>query len=208
MKAGSEATGAATPRLAPLPVERWDEEARTALRSSMKAAADRFLSGESTAARLPNVLGVLMHHPKLAGAWLAYNSVLLNDPALGARHRELMILRVAWRARSRYEWLQHVRIAKQVGISDAEIVAVSRGAGADAWTASESDLLAATDQLMDGHSIDDSTWTRLARHFEARQLVEIPFVVGTYSCLAMAFNSFHLQLDPDLDPSIAPILPE
>jgi hypothetical protein len=33
------------------------------------------------------------------------------------------------------------------------------------------------------------------------------FVVGTYTCLAMAFRSFVLQLDADLDDVVAPAMP-
>jgi len=66
---------------------------------------------------------------------------------------------------------------------------------------SEADLLAATDQLIDHYRIDDDTWARLAEHLDERQLVEAMFVVGTYTCLAMAFNSFGLQIDPELDTS-------
>jgi alkylhydroperoxidase family enzyme len=196
---------AAKPRLAPLPVERWDDEARAALRGMN--GADRFLSGAPGAPRMPNVLAVLMHNPRVVGPWLAFNSVLLNQPTLEPRHRELMILRVAWRTGSDYEWLQHVLLAKRLGISAAELEAVSRGADAGIWTPFEADLLAATDQLLDRHCIDDATWNRLAERLDKRQLVELTFVVGAYACLAMAFNSFGLELDPDLDPSEAPVMP-
>ena len=66
------------------------------------------------------------------------------------------------------------------------------------WTPLEADLLAATDQLVDRYRIDDETWSRLAGQLDERQLVELVFVVGTYTGLAMAFNSFRLQLDADL----------
>ena len=106
-----------------------------------------------------------------------------------------MVLRVAWRTRSRYEWAQHVRLAPRVGITPDEIDAIAGGRGARAWTPLEADLLAATDQLIDHYRIDDDTWARLAEQLDERQLVELVFVVGTYTGLAMAFNSFGLQLD-------------
>jgi len=197
----------ARPRLDPLPVERWNDEARDALRGSMPGAANLFLSGKPDAPRIPNVLAVLMHHPRLVGPWLAYNDVLLRDSTLAPRQRELLILRVAWRARSNYEWLQHVRLGKQVEITDEEIEAISRGSRAASFTPLEADLIEAADQLMEGHCVHDATWARLAEHLEPHQLVELVFVVGTYTCLAMAFNSFGLALDPDLDPAMAPALP-
>ncbi len=72
----------------------------------------------------------------------------------------------------------------------------------------ESDLLAATDQLLDDYRVDDGTWARLAEQLDEHQLIELTFVVGTYTCLAMAFNTFGLELDPDLHTVDAPPLPD
>jgi 4-carboxymuconolactone decarboxylase len=201
-------TDAAKPRLAPLPKERWGDEARAALDAGFPGAAERFLSTGPDAPRIPNVVTTLMHHPALSGPFLAFNRVLLQTPALGARLRELMVLRVAWRTRSTYEWLQHTRIAADLGMTPEDIVAITRGAGTGKWTPLEAELLAATDQLIDRHRIEDETWSRLAQHLDERQLVEVVFVVGTYTCLAMAFNSFGLQLDPGLEPGPGIPVPE
>ena len=188
------------PRIAPLPPGEWSDEAVAAVRAAFgDAAADGMRSTASDTPRVPNVLGTLMHHPALAGPFLAYNTVLLNAPTVEPRERELMILRVASRTRSPYEWAQHVRIARSCGITAEEIAAIPHGADAGIWSPLEADLLAATDQLLDHHRIDDDTWDRLAEHLDERQLMEVTFVVGTYTCLAMAFNSFGLELDPELE---------
>jgi alkylhydroperoxidase family enzyme len=83
-------------------------------------------------------------------------------------------------------------VTRAVGTDTAD------GGGANGWTPLEADLLAATDQLIDRYRIDDDTWSRLAKQLDEAQLVELVFVVGTYTGLAMAFNSFGLQLDPEL----------
>ena len=192
-------TDASSPRLAPLAPEQCGADARAALgRAFSDEVAARFLSTGPDAVPMPNVLGTLMHHPALAGPFLTYNNVLLRTPALDRRMRELMILRVAWRTRALYEWAQHVRLAQTVGVTSDEIDAIADGADATVWTPLEADLLAATDQLVDDYRIDDDTWNRLAKQLDERQLVELVFVVGTYTGLAMAFNSFGLQLDPEL----------
>jgi len=187
------------PRLAPLPREQYTDEVRTALATAFgAAAADRFCSTEPDAPPVPNVLGTLMHHPGLAGPFLAYNNVLLQKPALDPRLRELAILRVACRTRAPYEWAQHVRMADRAGLGADEIIAVAQREPADSWSALEADVLAATDELVDGYCVSGDTWDRLAKQLDARQLVELLFVVGTYAGLAMVFNSFGLQLDPEL----------
>jgi alkylhydroperoxidase family enzyme len=194
------------PRLAPLPREQWDDTAaRAALEAGFgRQVADHFLATGPDAPAVPNVVATLLHHPALAGPWLAFNRVLLFEPTLTARQRELMVLRVAWRTRSTYEWLQHVRMAERAGISAEEVGAIARGDHVGTFSPLDSDLLAATDQLVDGYRIDDPTWARLTDQLDERQLTEVVFVVGAYTCLAMAFKSFGLQLDPELEALDAP----
>jgi alkylhydroperoxidase family enzyme len=184
--------------LAPVPRETWTDDVVGALRVGFSdEVAQRFARIGPDAVPVPNVLGTLLHHPSLAGPFLAYNNVLLQTPVLEPRVRELMILRVAWRTRSRYEFVQHARLAARLGITDDEIVAIVGDTG-DAWSPLERAVLEATNQLVDRYCVDDATWNRLAEHLDERQLVEVVFVVGTYVGLAMAFNSFGLQVDPEL----------
>jgi 4-carboxymuconolactone decarboxylase len=197
------------PRIPPLPTDEWSDEAVEALRGAYgDEGAKRLLSGSPSAPPMPNVLATMMRHPTLAGPFLSYNNVLLRAPTLEPRQRELMILRVAWRTRSEYEWVQHVRMAGRCGITETEVEAIGSGDGTTAWTPLEADLLAATDQLLDRYRIDEDTWARLARQLDDRQLLEVLFVVGTYTCLAMAFNGVGLALDPELDSVPAPPLPK
>ena len=197
------------PRIPPLPIEEWGDDEVAALRTAYgPAVVDRFFSDAPDTPPVPNALTTMMRHPALAGPFLTYNTVLLRASALEPRWRELMVLRVAWRTRSNYEWVQHVRLAPRYAITSAEIDAIARGAAASTWEPLEADLLAATDQLLDGYRIDDATWARLAEQLDERQLVEVAFVVGTYTCLAMVFNSIGLKVDPELDAVAAPPLPD
>jgi alkylhydroperoxidase family enzyme len=196
------------PRLAPLPRDRWDDEVRTALRHAFpEQVAERFLATGPDAMAVPNAIATMLHHPRLAGSWLAYNNVLLWSPVLDPRMRELMVLRVAWRTRSAYEWAQHVLLAARFGVTREDLDAVALGADANAWTPVERALIAATDQLLDHHRVDDGTWAVLAEHLDPRALVEMVFVVGTYTCLAMVFNSFGLELEPGVNTASIPPLP-
>jgi 4-carboxymuconolactone decarboxylase len=202
-------TDDARPRLAPLPREQWGDDVRDALAAAFTdEVAARFLSTGADAIPMPNVLSTLMHHPALAGPYLVYNNVLLQAPTLEPRQRELLILRVALRTRARYEWAQHVRIASGLGITADEIEAIAAGARAEVWTALEAALLSAVDELIDDYRVADGTWDRLAEDLDEQQLVELVFVVGTYTGLAMAFNSFGLQLDPELAGTATTSLPE
>ena len=196
------------PRLPPLPLDRWDDDVRAAMREGAPAELiEKYMSTGPDAVPVPNVLGTLAHHPAMARPFLKFNAVLLRKPTIEPRLRELMVLRVAWRTRSTYEWAQHVRLAERYAVTPDDVAAIGEGHTAPRWSPLEADLLAATDQLLDSYRIDDDIWARLAEHFDERQLVELLFVVGTYTCLAMAFNSFGLQLDPEVRAMSIPPLP-
>jgi alkylhydroperoxidase family enzyme len=171
------------------------------------AAADRFLSDSPDAPRLANGISSLLHHPTLAAAFLNFNGKLLWEPALSPRLRELVVLRVARHTRSQYEWVQHAKLSQRYDVTPAEVQAIALGDDG-VFDELETDVLVATDQLLETYRVDDGTWQRLAAALDAKALVEFLFVVGTYTSLAMMFNGIGLELDPDLDPTAFPALPE
>ena len=164
-------------RIPPLPYDAWDIDALSVLAPGRKLPRS-------------NVLGLFAQHPDLARAFLTFNKHLLFDSTLPARTRELAILRVAWRRRCRYEWAQHVLIARRAGVTDAEI--------AEARTEASTALARAVDELDADSRLSDATYAELAADFDDRQLMDLVFTVGTYGLLAMAFNTFEVELDPGL----------
>lgn len=200
----------AASRLPPLPRDRWDEPVESALRAAFPGAVgERFLSTGPDSVALPNAIATFLHHPALAGRWLSYNNVLLWDGTLDARLRELVVLRVAWHARSRYEWAQHVRLAARFGVVPADLDAIASGLPAADWSDLDRAAVDAAAQLVTDHRVDDATWSVLAAHLDQQQLVELLFVVGTYTCLAMVFNASRVALDPGTDlPPGTPALPD
>jgi AhpD family alkylhydroperoxidase len=179
---------AARSRVEPLPLAEWADEELAFLRGNL-ARADRYLSGDPDAPPLPAILGLFARHPRVAGPWLGFNGSLLEDGTLEARDRELLILRVAKRTGCRYEWEQHRAIAAEVGLTEDEIRAVADDGSTSIWSQRDEVLLLAVDQLVSEQTIDDARWIELAAHFDERQLLEICFVIGSYTCLAMVLNA-------------------
>jgi alkylhydroperoxidase family enzyme len=180
-------------RLAPLPFAGWDEETRTTLLAHLRRS-ELYLSGAPDAPPMPVVLELFAHHVPLSETFLTFTDLLAGDEArLEARVRELLILRVAWRTASGYEWNQHRRMGAEQGLSDAQIRAVREGPDATVWTPLERALLTAVDEMADTFAISEEIWDRLAASFDAPQLFELLFVVGGYLCLAGVLNSLGLR---------------
>jgi 4-carboxymuconolactone decarboxylase len=162
-------------RIALVPYEEWDTEALSVIMPGRKLPRS-------------NVLGLFARHPELARAFLTFNAHLLGTSTLEARTRELAILRMAWRRRCRYEWAQHVLIARRAGVTDEEIAEVRAGA--------PTLISKAVDELDEDSCLSEETYFALAAELDDRQLMDLVFTIGTYGTLAMAFNTFWLELDP------------
>ena len=113
------------------------------------------------------------------------------------RIRELAILRVAHLRDCLYEWTQHVALAKDEGISDDEIAAVRCQSGEDAGSFDQFEraVLTGVDELVDKSELSDATWAALGQRLTDQQRMDYVFTVGCYTLLAMAFNTFRIQLE-------------
>jgi alkylhydroperoxidase family enzyme len=171
-------------RIAPLAPDEQDEQARELL-----AGAGRPGTPAS------NIFTTLVRHPGLFRRWLPFGGKLLAGK-LAARDRELLILRTGWLCRSEYEWGQHVLIGRDAGLSDEEIRRIKDGPDAPGWSPVEGTLLRAVDELHDRACISDTTWAALTEHYDERQLIEVPMVVGHYHLVAFTLNSLGVQREP------------
>ena len=172
-------------RLTPLPADEWDDEVQLALKGMLPRDRQN-PEGAGTA------LSTLVRHPDLTKAYLGFNVYLLFRSTLPARLREVAVLRVAHRRDCTYEWEHHVEMAKAEGLTDADVEAIRNARAND-----ELDRLVvrATDELEDKSNLTDETWAELGEHLTERQRMDFVFTVGAYGMLAMAFNTFGVQLE-------------
>lgn len=161
----------------------------------------RSVSGVARAFRRnqePAVFVLLARHRRLFWAWLAFAAQMMPFGRLPARDREKLILRTAWLTRCRYEWGQHVAIALCAGVTDAEIVALTRDTGAGD-TDRDRLLFAASDELNAGVTLSDATLKALRQQYDDRDITELVILVGHYRMLAGLLNTAALPLEADMD---------
>ncbi|HEY7267812.1 MAG TPA: carboxymuconolactone decarboxylase family protein [Solirubrobacterales bacterium] len=180
------------PRIPPLPPDRWDGDLKRILEAT-PSGIDRRLGDN-------NIFPTFAQHPDLFRAWLPFGGFLLTAGKLSGRDRELLILRTAVNCRSSYEWGQHVRISVDGGIEREAVDRVLEGPDADGWSAHETALLRAADELHRDSRISDDTWEALAEAYDDQQLIEVAMVVGHYHMVAFALNSLGVELDEGLEP--------
>ncbi|MBW0017317.1 MAG: carboxymuconolactone decarboxylase family protein [Mycobacterium sp.] len=176
-------------RLPPLPADQWDDAVHQALAGMLPE--ERRNPRDAS-----NVLATMVNHPALTKAFLRFNVHLLYSSTLPPRLRELAILRVAHRRGCTYEWTHHVDLAKREGITDEEIDAVSRPAGADdQFDEFERAVVNGVDELDEKSQLSDGTWATLGKRMDDRQRMDYVFTVGSYIMLAMALNTFGVEVE-------------
>lgn len=160
------------------------------------AELQEILAGALTHDGTPlNIFGVLGRHPKLLKRFNLLGGFLLNKGLIPAREREIVILRIGWNARARYEFGQHTLIGRRSGLSDDEIVALTQPADDHAWSDEDRALIALADELADDDCVGDETWERLASRWGDAELVELLVLAGFYRMVSGFLNSAGVQLD-------------
>jgi len=167
------------PRVEPLDLEAIDPDTRAAF-------------GDGP---ILNIFRTLAHHPKLLKRWLVFGNHVLAKSSIGAREREIAILRVGYRCRAGYEWGQHVPIGLASGLTEDEIARIAEGPDAEGWGDLDRAILRASDELHEEQFVSDATYAELAVHYDTQQLMDLVFAVGQYHLVSMALNTFGVQLE-------------
>lgn len=145
--------------------------------------------------REAHLFTTLGRHRSLFRFWLAWSGALMLRGRLPRRETELVVLWVARRCDSDYEWDHHTRLGAKAGLTDEEIARI-RGTGVHGWKRSDAVLLEATDQLLAVDDVDDLAWRRLRTYWDERQAIELCLLVGQYRGLAATIRA--LGIDPDV----------
>lgn len=188
-----------TPRIPPLPPKEWPAEMGDAL-AALRPANPRhpFPPRRDDRPKGLNILGTFAHHPELARAYHTFNGHILFGTTLSPRQRELLVLRVAVVRQAEYEWVQHTVIAADAGLAPDEIARVAEGPDAPGWSPIDAAMVRAVDELVRDAKVSNETWTVLSGDLDTQQLMDLVFTVGAYDLLAMATESFGVELDDDL----------
>ena len=200
-----------TPTIAPIPPQAWTEEILDALGafpSSLNFVYSKWQEN-SDDHRGRAILGFLAHYPELAKAFLTLNKHVAIDTLLSTRDKELIILRTTWLRRADNEFAQHIILGKRAGLVSEDIERVTQGPEAPGWQHNDAALVQAVDDIVEKDRVCPSTMAALAESYSNKEIMDMIFLVGNYSVLGSAVNSFDIPLDPGLeahDPQISEFL--
>jgi alkylhydroperoxidase family enzyme len=183
---------------------------RSSLTSKSGATSDPMLPLLSIdeSARLGEKLGIdrawfatsnvgrgLLHSPSAAAGFYAVVNALMFRNKVAARARELIILRIGWRTGSEYVFCNHVRISRELGIPDEEILGVRDPQRCHAYSKTDHAVLHLADELHEHAEVTRSTWAVLEKAFTSEELVELLLIGGFWRMAAGFVKSAKIPLD-------------
>jgi len=145
-------------------------------------------SVRSTFAKLTvqlDIFKMMAHASESFRPLLRLGNSILAKQQLDPKMREYAILLAVRSFVGRYEWVQHVPIAADCGITPGQIAALQRGDFSDAcFDAKEKAYLAFVDQSIRDIRVGDVAFNAMLQHFSHRELVETLLTIGYYQMLA------------------------
>ena len=131
------------------------------------------------------------HNPEVLEATLEYLDTLYDQ--LTPRRKELVILTVAWARGARYEWHQHVDIARDLGVTTDEMRAIG---GGDFSSFPEPEfVLCQYARAVARGDVTDQIHAAVARHYEPAEIVAIGLLVDFYVGLCNYVASVDLPFE-------------
>ena len=156
---------------------------------------DTFRAGRR--GRLINIYRMLLNSPALAESWFNHSNAVRWKTTLEGRLREIVIIRMGHLTHAAYVLRQHVpALALADGLSLPECDALADWLGTEFFSPSERAALAYADVMTQHIVVPDDVFAEVARHFDARQIVELTVLIGTYNMNARVLQALELDLEP------------
>jgi alkylhydroperoxidase family enzyme len=147
--------------------------------------------------RLINIYRMLLNAPPLAESWFNHSNAVRWGTTLSGRLREIVIIRMGHLTKSEYVLRQHVpSLALADGVSLEECDALADWRASKHFSESERAVLAYADTMSRDIAVPEPVFAEVERHFNAREIVEITVLIGTYNMNARVLRALELDLEP------------
>jgi alkylhydroperoxidase family enzyme len=115
------------------------------------------------------------------------------DPKL----RELAIIRTGIVGDSKFEYSQHLKVARTVGVSEEKLAAMKGWTTSDLFSPVERAVMAATDEILSRNLVEDATFAALQKHLSDAEILELFVVIGLWRMHGLIVRALHLEYDND-----------
>jgi AhpD family alkylhydroperoxidase len=149
-------------------------------------------------ARLPplNVFRMVAGAPRAVRPFMALGSAVLSAP-LDARRREIAVLRVAHATHAPYEWAQHEQLARNVGVTEAEIEAIGREDPVTSLDEECNLICRVADEVSRDVRLSDEALERIIDRYGPRETTELIMLVSYYNMVSRFLESTRVEVEDE-----------
>lgn len=142
-----------------------------------------------------NVFKVMAHSPELMQSWWSMMALLFSRLQLDPRPRELAILRLFQITRSPYGFAHHVRIGRDVGITDEQIAELEDHASSALFSPLDKLVLRYTDAVTRLEEPSAAIAEELRAELSEREVVELTFCIANWNMMAHLLLPLGIELE-------------
>jgi alkylhydroperoxidase family enzyme len=150
-------------------------------------------------ARNLNLYRVLAHSPRAARSLNTLARFIRDGSRLDPRLRELAILQVSYLTRSAWGYSHHVRIGREIGLSNDEIRAVgeeTNGRPTSLDPLAKAVLRAAREMTVD-LAVSDETFAVLRQGLDTERLTDLVVTISFYNGLVRLLTTMQVDVEED-----------
>ncbi len=148
----------------------------------------------------PIALNLAMaNSPYASRAMSGLATYIRHQSKLDPRLRELAILQVGYLAKSPYEYSHHVKIGRELGVTDDDIRAIGeetagRPTKLDALAKA---VLRAAREMTNGLAMSDATFAELEKALGREQVIDLTLAISFYNAVVRLLATLQIDVEPE-----------
>jgi alkylhydroperoxidase family enzyme len=148
--------------------------------------------------RNTNLHKLLVNSPDMARAFNGVGNFIRFKSKLDPRLRELAILQVGWLEKSEYEFTHHVKIGKEFGVTDEDIVGLM--AETDGKPSKLEPLVKAilkgAREMVRELAMSEATFTEIKQHLSDEHMVDLVLTIAHYCGVVRVLATMKIDNEP------------
>jgi len=142
--------------------------------------------------RVGDLYRMLLNSPAVCEGWLAFLTAIRQRCLLDARYREMVIIRVAELNGAEHEKRSHLPHARDAGLTDEDIAALSDWNRAPGFDEVDRAVLAYADAMTLDVHVSDVVFNAVNRHFDEREMTELTATIAAYNLVSRFLVALHV----------------
>ena len=144
-----------------------------------------------------NVFRMVANAPASFRPFMEFAASILIHSEFDPRKREIAVLRVAHVTRSEYEWAQHVRLGRNLGLKDEEIEAIACDGAVDGLDEEGNLLCRVAEEISRDVRLSDDALAEIRKRYGVRGASELILCCSYFNMLSRFLESMGVPLEEE-----------